>query len=96
MDRHCDSCDQKNSCQTVYEKLGSSKLPPVLLKVVIALLLPLLFFTTTIVAAEKFFFEEIANSLRRDLLSLVTAVAVVGLYLLILNLCQFLLRSIKH
>jgi len=96
MDKHCDSCGQKDSCKTIYGKLGDSKLPPVLLNVVIALLLPLLFFIGTIVAAEKFFFEEIANSLRRNLFSLFSAIATVGLYLVILKLCRFLLRRIKH
>jgi hypothetical protein len=96
MDKHCDSCGQKDSCKTIYGKLGNSKLPPVLLNVVLALLLPLIFFVGTIVAAEKFFFEKIANSLWRNVLSLFAAIVVVGLYIAILKLCQFLLRSIKH
>ena len=96
MDKHCDSCGQKDSCKTIYGKLGNSKLPPVLLNVVIALLLPLIFFIATIVATEKFFFEGIANSLWRNVLSLAAAIVVVGLYLVILKLCRFLLRSIKH
>jgi hypothetical protein len=96
MDKHCDDCGQKDSCKTIYGKLGSSKAPPVLLNVVMALLLPLIFFIGTIVAAEKFFFEKIANSLWRNVLSLFTAIVVVGLYLAILKLCQFLLRRIKH
>ena len=96
MDKHCDNCGQKDSSKTRYGKLGDSKLPPVLLNVVIALLLPLMFFIGTIVAAEKVFFEEVANSLWRNLFSLAAAIVVVGLYLVILKLCRFLLRSIKH
>jgi hypothetical protein len=96
MDKHCENCGQKDSCKTIYGKLGDSKLPPVLLNVVMALLLPLIFFIGTIIAAEKFFFEEITNSLQRNLLSLGAAIAAVGLYIAILKLCQYLLRSIKH
>lgn len=96
MDNHCDSCGQKDSCRTIYGKLGSSKSPPILLKVITALLLPLVFFVATVAAAEKFFFEGIANSLLRNVLSLAAAIVVVGLYLAILKLCQFLLRSTKH
>jgi len=93
MDKHCDNCGQKESCKTIYGKLGDSKLPPVLLNVVIALLLPLIFFISTIVAAEKFFFEKITNSLWRNLFSLAAAIVVVGLYLLILKLCSNIFRK---
>ena len=92
MDKHCDNCGQKNSCQAVYEKLGNSKTPPVLLKIVTALLLPLVFFVVTVVAAEKIFFERITNPSWRNVLALVAAIAVVCLYLLIFKF----LRRIKH
>ncbi|MDD5133862.1 MAG: hypothetical protein PHP01_00445 [Phycisphaerae bacterium] len=86
MDRQCDNCGQKNSCQAIYEKLGKSKSPSILLKVITAILLPLIFFIVTIAATEKIFSERITNSSGRNMLALVTAVAVVGLYLLILKL----------
>lgn len=91
MDRQCDNCGQKNSCQAVYEKLGKSKSPSILLKVIMAILLPLFFFIVTIAAMEKILSERIAGSSGRNILALAAAVVVVSLYLLILKLWR-----IKH
>jgi uncharacterized membrane protein (DUF485 family) len=91
MDRQCDNCGQKNSCQAIYEKLGKSRSPSILLKVITAMLLPLFFFIVTIAATEKILSERIAGSSGRNILALAAAVVVVSLYLSILKLWR-----IKH
>jgi hypothetical protein len=94
MDRQCDNCGQKNSCRAIYEKLGKSKSPSILLKVITAMLLPLIFFVVTVAATEKFLAERIVNSSGRNILAVVAGVVIVGLYLLILKILT--LRSVKH
>ena len=86
MDQQCNNCGQKNSCQEVYRKLGSSKSPPVTLKVVQAFLLPLVLFIIALAGAEKLLAERLASPLGRNILALAAAVVVICLYLLILKL----------
>ncbi|OHB58823.1 MAG: hypothetical protein A2173_03870 [Planctomycetes bacterium RBG_13_44_8b] len=86
MDQQCDNCGQKDSCQTIYQKLGSSKSPPITLKVVQAFLLPLVLFVIALTVAEKLLAERVAEPLGKNVLALVTAAVVISLYLLILKL----------
>ncbi|MHC4482665.1 MAG: SoxR reducing system RseC family protein [Planctomycetota bacterium] len=48
----CKSCNQKDNCQEVYERLGKAEGPSVVFKVVIAFLLPLVVFTVSIAVFE--------------------------------------------
>lgn len=91
MDQQCDSCGQKDHCQEVYRKLGSSKSPPVTLKIIQAFLLPLVLFIIVLAVAEKLLAERIANPLGKNVLALAAAAVVISLYLLILKLWR-----IKH
>lgn len=91
MNRHCNNCSQKESCREIFEKLGSSKAPPVLLKTVQAFLLPLILFIVVLAVADKVLAGKIASSLGKNLLALAAAAAIVFLYLLILKLWR-----IKH
>ena len=86
MDQQCKNCGQKESCREAFEKLGSSKSPPVLLKAIQAFLLPLVFFIAALAAAEKLLAERLASQLGRNIISLAAAVAVVCLYLAVLKL----------
>ena len=43
-EKFCKSCPQSNKCQELYERVGKSKSPSVVLKVVFAFLLPLVVF----------------------------------------------------
>jgi hypothetical protein len=86
MDQQCRSCDQKENCKQAFEKLGSSKTPPVLLMVIQAFLLPLIFFIAALAAAEKLLSGRLASQLGRNIISLAAAVVVVCLYLAVLKL----------
>ena len=86
MDQQCKNCGQKESCREAFEKLGSSKAPPVLLMVVQAFLLPLVLFIVVLAVAEKLLMERFASQLGRNIISLAAAVVVVCLYLAVLKL----------
>ena len=86
MDQQCKNCGQKESCQEIFEKLGSSKSPPVLLVVVQAFLLPLVLFIAALIIAEKLLGERPASQLGRNVISLAAAAVVVCLYLAVLKL----------
>jgi uncharacterized protein (DUF2236 family) len=86
MDQQCKNCGEKERCREIFEKLGSSKAPPVLLKVIQAFLLPLILFIVALAVAEKVLTERLNSSLGRNLLALVAGVIVVCLYLAVLKL----------
>jgi hypothetical protein len=86
MDQQCKNCDQKERCREVFEKLGNSKAPPVLMKVIQAFLLPLVLFIAALAVMGKILAERPANSFGRDITALAAAAFVVFLYLMILKL----------
>ena len=86
MNQQCKNCGQKESCQEIFEKLGSSKSPSVLLKAVQAFLLPLVLFIAALAVAEKLLGERLASQLGRNIISLAAAAIVVCLYLAVLKL----------
>ena len=49
----CQECNQRRNCQEIYEQLGNTKSPSVVLKVVAAFLLPLMVFIASLVAFER-------------------------------------------
>jgi hypothetical protein len=86
VNRQCDNCSQKNSCQEAFKKLGDSEAPPVLLKVVQAFLLPLIIFIITLAVMEQVLLVRLNSPLGRNLIALAAAVIMVGLYIVVLKL----------
>lgn len=75
--RFCQNCNQKHDCREVYQKLGNTKGPSVVLKAVVAFLLPILVFIGCLAA-----FEAI---LSRAAVSFVPALAVTFVLILIIK-----------
>jgi len=51
--RFCQECNQRHNCQEIYEQLGNTKSPSVVLKVVAAFLLPVMVFIAALATFEK-------------------------------------------
>ena len=86
--KFCEDCNQKHDCREVYQKLGNTKGPSVVLKAVVAFLLPILVFIGSLAA-----FEAILGKVRslintkelRTVLSFVLALAVTFVLILIIK-----------
>lgn len=50
--KSCQGCDQKHTCQEIYQQLSKSQNPSVAFKVVVAFLLPLLTFIVSLASFE--------------------------------------------
>jgi len=53
--KFCKQCSQIRDCQRIYQQLGQSKSPSVVVKVIIAFLLPLLVFIGCLAIFERIF-----------------------------------------
>ncbi|MFA5293747.1 MAG: SoxR reducing system RseC family protein [Phycisphaerae bacterium] len=84
--QQCQNCGQRQSCEKVYEQLGRSKGPKVLLKVIQAFLLPLILFIFSLAAAERLLTEKLKSEAGKNLTAFAAAVLVVFLYLAILKI----------
>ncbi|MBN2588337.1 MAG: hypothetical protein JXA96_00625 [Sedimentisphaerales bacterium] len=49
----CQDCHQKNDCQEVYRRMGSSECPPVFYKTLTAFLMPMVVFIVSLAVFEK-------------------------------------------
>mgnify|MGYP003801798133 CR=1 FL=1 len=82
----------KDSCKEAYRKLGESKAPNVLTKVILAFLLPLILFILSIAAFERLLTDDkLKTEMTAELGAFAGGIAVVFVYLIILNF--FLKRS---
>ena len=59
--RICQDCIQKHDCQRVYEQLGDSSGPSVVLKAILAFLLPLIVFIISLAVFERVLAGTINN-----------------------------------
>ncbi len=53
-DKNCESCGEKDRCQSIYEAMGKFKGPSVLVKVLLVFLLPMLIFITSLIIFESY------------------------------------------
>jgi uncharacterized membrane protein len=51
--KDCQDCIQKHDCQSIYEQLGESPGPSVVLKAILAFLLPLVVFIVSLAVFER-------------------------------------------
>ena len=61
--KFCEDCNQKHDCREVYQKLGNTKGPSVVLKAVVAFLLPILVFIGCLAAFEAILARTALNFL---------------------------------
>ena len=74
--KFCDQCNQQNNCSNIYNNLGNTNGPSVVVNVVIAFLLPIIIFIISLWIFEEIFVETINNQPVKILLSMVSALAV--------------------
>ena len=82
----CGNCNQKHNCGSIYNQLGNTNGPSVVVKVVIAFLLPLLVFIISLAIFEEIFAKTINNQLVQTALCMVSALLVTFSYILIVRL----------
>jgi len=76
-EKNCKTCTQSQTCQTIYEKLGSDKVPSAAKKATIAFLLPMVVFITVLAVVQTTLTGRINNDSLRTLLGFVCALATV-------------------
>ena len=84
----CGDCAQKHDCKSIYEHLGKTQGPSIVMRVVSAFLVPLVLFIVSLAAWFETSSKLLKNEALRTLLGILAAVAVVGLYLLILTIAR--------
>ena len=81
----CQSCAKKNSCMSIYQQMGNSQGPSVVLKVVGVFLLPLVCFIISIATFENILSPVIASELLRTSINLVLGVSITFVLVLIVR-----------
>ena len=84
--KHCEGCSHQNDCKEVYQRLSNTKGESVLAKTVLALLLPLIIFIITAAACEKLLANLLTGRLLRVLLSVLSGIIVVSVYIVIIKI----------
>ena len=84
--KQCDGCSHQNDCQKVYQQLSGAKGDSVLAKTVLALLLPLIVFIITVATCEKLLANLLANQFVRVLLSILSGIVTVFVYIVIVKI----------
>ena len=87
--KQCGQCGHQNSCQNIYQQICASKEPSILLKTVLALLLPLVIFIVTAAACEKLLVNLTANQSIRAILSVLSGLITVFVYIVIIKIWRF-------
>ena len=83
----CQGCQNRNSCEDVYRRLGQSDMSPVAVKVCIAFILPLIAFVVSLAVSGRMLGERMGGQ-GATLISFVvalagaTAVAVLGSWIM--------------
>ncbi|MCP4259498.1 MAG: SoxR reducing system RseC family protein [Planctomycetes bacterium] len=72
----CDNCNQKHNCGSIYNQLGNTNGPSVVVKVVVAFLLPLVIFIISLAIFEEIFTKTISSQFVQTALSMVSALIV--------------------
>jgi uncharacterized protein YqhQ len=85
----CQDCNQKRDCRKIYEQLGDTKGPSVVVKVIIAFLLPLVIFIVSLAVFVEIFGSAISSQRAQTVLSAVLALLVTFVYM-------FMVRAINR
>ncbi len=85
----CGQCGHRNNCQNIYQQICASKEPSVLSKTVLALLLPLIIFIVVAAGCEKLLVNLTANPSLRAILSILSGLIVVFVYIVIIRTWRF-------
>ena len=85
----CNGCSHQNDCQNIFQRLSNAKGPSILSKTVLALLLPLVFFIATVAACEALLTNVMQNRLIVVLLSILSGIIVVFVYIVIIKIWRF-------
>ena len=81
----CESCNQKESCGVIYEKIGNIKGPSVTLKVITAFLIPLLAFISSLIACDGFLNRFIVNEKLKTISSILVALIVTLIVVIVIK-----------
>ena len=86
-DNNCSQCGHKDGCRLMYEKLGKTRGPSVVLKVIVAFLVPIAVFIGILATAQYF----LRNQFEEKTLTLVSFLLAVCLTLVVV----FIIRAIS-
>jgi len=87
-EKFCQDCTQRQNCQEIYQKVGKTKGPSVVLKAVVAFLLPILVFIGCLAAFEAILAKvrSLINTKElRTVLSFLLALSVTFVLILIIK-----------
>lgn len=84
----CQDCNQKNQCQEVYRRLGSTKSPSVVFKVVVAFLLPLMVFIVALGVFETILAKAINTKELQTALACLLALSTTAVFIFIIRAKQ--------
>ena len=92
----CQNCHQKNDCQEVYRRMGSTECPPVFYKSVVAFLLPMIVFVVSVAIFEKILsgdkFSHFSQNLQTAI-SFFMALLVTAVFIVVFKLLSKLFRK---
>ena len=94
----CQGCQNRNSCEDIYRRLGHSDVSPVAVKVCIAFILPLIAFVASLAFANRMLEGHMGHqgaTLISFAVALVGATGVVALGSSIMRACQNTTRNGK-
>jgi hypothetical protein len=81
----CQDCNERQTCQEVYQQMGEAKGPSVVSRVVIAFLLPLTFFIASLAAFETILAKAIDSQGLKTALSSLLALSITFVLILIIK-----------
>ncbi len=81
----CQNCNERQTCQDVYQRMGEAKGPSVVSRVVLAFLLPLMVFIASLAAFEAILARAIDSKGLKTWLSSLLAVSITFVLILIIK-----------
>ena len=90
----CQNCSQRQSCRTVYERLGKAEGPSVVSKIVAAFLLPAIVFIGVLAVFDVIFAKAASTNALQTVFSFLSALSVTSVCVLIMS--RFRINSHKR
>lgn len=91
----CNKCNQKHSCQTIYQQLGQAKGPSVARKVIVAFLLPIIVFIVSLAVFQEILANTMGSKQLQTALSFLLALSVTFGVILIIKVINSQLNKNK-
>jgi hypothetical protein len=85
MDKHCNSCGQKDRCQEVYEKVGQREGPNIAFKAVTAFVVPVAVFVAAALLTQILLKNKLQNASLMVLIQLAAGLVAAGIVIFILR-----------